>query len=783
MKKIQRTFVWIFMLVSLPGMAQQAQWAKWFAGETGSEGKQIQADDAGNVYTIGSYAYNVFQGPVDLDPGPGAANFALPQNGSAPYLSKFNSNGNLIWVRSVTTSPAVGAFGFEKIRVLPNGDFLLAGRFLRTPDFDFGPGVFNLTSYTSSMNSDSVVADFYIAKYSASSSLQWVKAFPCQPLDIVPTYPITNHVSALEIDADNNILFSATFRGRMDINPGSAFDWKESGGLNYSAVVIKLDANGDYIWGNQFAGGDNRSNSLAVDHQNNIYLNGGFSMAVDFDPGPNENTIFPYSFNDTYIMKLSPNGETIWMNKIHGPIGGYGGSIDIAVDSENNVLATGSIVRDSLYFKSVADSFFLLKSNEFDFEGNNGFVTKINADGNFLWIKQMTSNSELGVNGIHIAYDSLNNVYVCGQFADSAQFDTSAATSITYATGDYSGFVAKYDENGNFIRSSVIDGDRYVSITDFSLDKQANMYFTGFFYVVNIDPGFPWGVTEGTGQIDFDPGPDTLPIIGLGNSPETVFIAKWSQCNSGSDTLSETACNAYVWQGESLSESGVYRKSLTTAERCDSISVLQLTINTSTAAEQNLRICAGESVSVGNETYTNSGTYIQTLSNQTGCDSVLTINIEVDAINAEISLSENIFSAINPPIYATFQWLNCDANYSSITGALNPQFTALVDGNYALEITSENCRDTSECLLFSSVNIAPLNSNEFILYPNPTQGLVFIESENINIPVRLFDAQGRLVYEAMKQEKKLEFDLNSFQNGVYFIQFGDSARHFSFVKN
>lgn len=56
MKIIQLTFLSLIIMVSWTDMARQAQWAKWFAGETRSEGKQIQADDAGYVYTIGSYA-------------------------------------------------------------------------------------------------------------------------------------------------------------------------------------------------------------------------------------------------------------------------------------------------------------------------------------------------------------------------------------------------------------------------------------------------------------------------------------------------------------------------------------------------------------------------------------------------------------------------------------------------------------------------------------------------------------------------------------------------------
>ena len=782
MKKIQLNFLSLFMLVSLPGMTQQAQWAKWFAGRSGSEGKQIQADDAGNVYCIGSYAYSLFEGPVDLDPGPGVVNFSLPENGGANYLSKLDPNGNLIWVRSITTAPAVGSLGFEKIRVLPNGDFLLAGRFLRTPDFDFGPGVFNLTSASTSLQQDSVVCDFYIARYSASGSLQWARAFPCQPLDIVPNYPNTNSVSALEIDTENNILFSVNFRGRMDINPGSASDWRESGGLNYNTVVVKLNSNGNYLWGNHFLNGNSRSNTLAIDQQNNIYLNGTFSQGLDFDPGPGQNWVYNYSLDDSYLLKMNPIGEVQWMNRIHGPMGGYGGCKDIIVDADNNVYITGSIVSDTLYFKSAIDSLSLLKSNDFVYEGNNGFVAKINSDGHFIWIKQMTSNSDYGVEGRHVACDSLNNVYVCGLLANSAQFDTSEAASVTYATGDYSGFVAKYDSDGHFIRSSVIDGDRYVNIGDFSLDKYANMYFTGYFFVVNLDPGFPWAVINGTGQIDFDPGLDTLPIIGFGNSPETVFIAKWSQCSAGSDTLSETACNAFIWQGESLSESGVYRKSLTTAERCDSISVLQLTINTSTAAEQNLRICAGESIAVGNETYTNSGTYIQTLSNQAGCDSVLTINVEVDTVNAEISLSENVFSAINPPVNATFQWLNCDSNYSLITGAINPEFIATADGNYAVEINSENCRDTSDCILFSSVGISPTSSTPIQIYPNPSHGIIHIEGDRSAVPFRIIDSQGKVVYAAIKNAPNTKLDLRAFPSGIYFFTTGEFTQSFTLIQ-
>jgi hypothetical protein len=780
MKKTISIYSLLFCLFPFWGISQQAQWAKWFAGVSGSKGKQIQADDAGNVYSFGSYGYSLFQGPVDLDPGPGVVAFTQPENTGSFYISKLNPNGNLIWVRSFTNS-SVGSAGVEKLVLLPNGDFLIAGVFGGTVDFNLNAGVFNLTS-NSTNNANSDAGDFFIAKYNASGNFLWVKSFSCLSNGVIPNSPTVNGVGGLSLDNQNNILFTGTFKGQVDMNIGPGEQWIESFG-NYNAFWVKLTSTGDFIQGQHIANGTNASTSILSDEFNNIYLHGIISQSVYFGAVNPENFINSYSWSDSYILKMNSNGERIWLNKIHGPQYGYGGSTDISVDEEGNVYATGNILRDSLYFKSANESQFLLKSNSFTETGNNAFVTKIDSNGHYVWIKHMVSNSALGVTGNLISCDSINNVYVCGQLSDSAQFDVSVSSSVSYATGDYSGFVAKYNADGDFIRTSIIDGDRYVNLSHFSLDRHANIYFTGFFYVVNLDPGFPWAVIVGTGQIDFDSGPDTLPIIGLGNSPETVFVAKWSQCSAGSDTLTETACNAYVWQGESLSESGPYRKSLTTAERCDSISVLQLTINTSTAAEQNLRICAGESVSVGNETYTSSGTYIQTLSNQSGCDSMLTTILMVDTVSAEISLSDNTFTTINPPVNATFQWLNCDANFSMIAGAINSEFIATEDGNYAVEINSENCRDTSNCILFSSVGLHSISSNQLRIYPIPADETLFIESEFSNSPIRIFDAQGRLVFETITSSKPMEIDVRLLQSGLYFMQSDNTSQPFTILHN
>ena len=61
----------------------------------------------------------------------------------------------------------------------------------------------------------------------------------------------------------------------------------------------------------------------------------------------------------------------------------------------------------------------------------------------------------------------------------------------------------------------------------------------------------------------------------------------------------------------------------TGANGCDSILVLELNINPIQSIENSISISEGESYSVGNQTYSFSGTYIDTLQNIFSCDSII----------------------------------------------------------------------------------------------------------------------------------------------------------------
>ena len=156
---------------------------------------------------------------------------------------------------------------------------------------------------------------------------------------------------------------------------------------------------------------------------------------------------------------------------------------------------------------------------------------------------------------------------------------------------------------------------------------------------------------------------------------------------------------ASICAGESFSfgamnydEAGTYADTLQTTEGCDSIAILMLELEEEVTISIQERICSGESLNVGNLTYTEAGSYLDTLISSTGCDSILMIELEVELLEAE--------TVFTPPTCfgdrdATLSVLLSDASTGSYSFSLNgenpqsfPEFTALNAGAYSIMIES-----------------------------------------------------------------------------------------------
>lgn len=89
----------------------------------------------------------------------------------------------------------------------------------------------------------------------------------------------------------------------------------------------------------------------------------------------------------------------------------------------------------------------------------------------------------------------------------------------------------------------------------------------------------------------------------------------------------QTACDEYVWEGDSYTASGQYTKTLSTVNGCDSIVTVNLTIRHSATTHIDTTVC--DQFVWNGRTYTESDVLEHTFTSSQNCDSVVTINLTV----------------------------------------------------------------------------------------------------------------------------------------------------------
>ncbi|QNR25456.1 LamG-like jellyroll fold domain-containing protein [Croceimicrobium hydrocarbonivorans] len=177
--------------------------------------------------------------------------------------------------------------------------------------------------------------------------------------------------------------------------------------------------------------------------------------------------------------------------------------------------------------------------------------------------------------------------------------------------------------------------------------------------------------------------------------------------------------------------------------------------------------------------YTQSGHYIDTISPSTsGCDTIMDLTLVVNNLDSSASrIASNTLEANETDTAATYQWLKCTDNYSKIVGATRRQFTFVLNGSYAVEVSLNGCVDTSACIVITNVGLEELNADMLHIYPNPAQNHI-----NLEYPAGSFDKYELLSLDgALIKQGKLNrsgnsvIELAQIPGGLFFIRTIGSA--------
>lgn len=110
------------------------QWTKSYGGSTNDNIKQMTTDSNGYSYLMGRYSST-----VDFNPGLGVYNLSTLNALGFTYISKFDSLGNFINVKSFGTPNGNGNIIGQSLCKDLNENIFMTGNFDGTQDFDRVP--------------------------------------------------------------------------------------------------------------------------------------------------------------------------------------------------------------------------------------------------------------------------------------------------------------------------------------------------------------------------------------------------------------------------------------------------------------------------------------------------------------------------------------------------------------------------------------------------------------------------------------------------------------------
>jgi hypothetical protein len=690
----------------------------WRNSTTNGRIQDFDLSQEGLVYTVGSFTQSNHNFNGTLNQPPYYCNIF---GGGDAFIRKIDTTGRFIWARTL------GSTGVDKIHTILISDtsFFITGRFADTTDFELGNDTFNLEKPTN------ISIGAFLAKYTIAEN-------------IVDSSSV---VACNSYQVNGQTFYNSTVQ-TVIYNDYSEID---------SVVVLDITINDNSTSTLNIA---NVCDSIVINNQT-FTSAGTFTQVLTNAVGCDSTiTINITNFNTRPTINLSiSTNETVCSG------------------TQISCTATGY----SSYNWSVSSSL------------TNTINTSFTSVGTSLDTMIIVTGGATGCRNSDTVFLTINpipEVIITGDFAicngESTTITASGATSYSWSTGASDpSIVLSPAATGNYLLTSTLNGCNSVETVQIQVTNYPNLNVTNN---VTICPGESTTISvSGAASYLWDNGLGTVQSASVTPSSSTTYtvIGTTNECSTTDQvtvTLNQAAptfevinlsvCDSYAWDlnNETYTASGTYTHVGSTAQSCEHTTTLNLTINNSSSETVSETACNSYIWEVNGESYTASGTYTHIGTNAAGCDSISTLNLTINTIDASTSLDGTTIIANQSD--ATYQWLDCDNGNVAISGETNQTFTATENGNFAVSITKNNCTEISECVAISSVGLNEGKLSTFEIFPNPTSGTVKINlgANDSKVKIKVFNSLGQIIT-TKNVESTNEFTLEiEGESGVYILE-------------
>jgi hypothetical protein len=700
-------------------------------------------------------------------------------------------------------------------------------------------------------------------------NLSWSKQF---------AGPGNQRPRGLVVDYLGNSISYGSFDGIADFDPNAGSAILSSAGMQ-DGYIVKINPQGDHVWSISFgAANDDIVYDLAFDGQNNLYVTGEFRGTVNFDPSNGGlaamSTITAFSGVNAFVAKYNPDGDLLWVRKIGGSSQGYETGYSIDVDISGNVVSTGrmyglvdldptaGVVEQgvswsySMYIQKLTSAGEFVWARNFvnswavpnnikldatgqvyttgifyaamDFDPGsasfslNGqyydsYILKLNSQGNFVWARHLTSSNTC--NADDMEFDEDGNLYIVGGYNGNTDFnpDLVATQILSNSASQYRAYLLKLNDQGLFQWVKQLAPNGTSRALQIERDNTGKLYIAGTFSTANDfnpDPvaefpvvassssddifitvldenadflnAFRFGGTgievlggmvvhpttqlmhmtgSFAGTADLDPTSGELSLVSNGGADG--FLSRMTQCAPVNFNYAESACDSYVFNGGFYTESGIYEALLVSQSGCDSLVTVDLTINYSQISD--VAISTTSTIVYNGILYTQSGVFIQDTVTTAGCDSTIFVGVIIfdDGFNVTVEGDDMISDVLGE----SYQWVDCNNNNQPIPGATQQAFTPTQSGNYAVIVNGTQGSAMSECVSIVIASLSEREAGETAVYPNPCRETFFISGLQGAGRYELHDVTGKLLMNGSINTAQM--DVSSLPAGSYLLSLFD----------
>ena len=268
---------------------------------------------------------------------------------------------------------------------------------------------------------------------------------------------------------------------------------------------------------------------------------------------------------------------------------------------------------------------------------------------------------------------------------------------------------------------------------------------------------YSWSTGANTNVITVSPATTTTYSVtgttdGCVSAPASITVTV-GPCIPAQGVETVTACENYTWHGTTYYESTDTATHTVTggaATGCDSIVTLHLTIHHAQHTATTASECGSYIWTAGDgQTYTQSGTYLYTHTDTNGCTQVDTLLLTIHEPQ-----SSEFTVATEDSCYVWNGTEYCE------------------NGDFIQTLTDQfGCDSTVTLHLTLRVGVTQYDEQyDLTIYPNPTSGILYIESGTNIGRLHLYNAFGQKIKSRLVNGANGSLDLSDLATGTYFIR-------------